>query len=56
VADMPDRNEPGTGCVDWAQAMKTLANLGYQGGIGLEYFPTLPMAQSLQLTRETLGC
>ena len=55
VADMEDRHEPGTGTVDWPRVMQTLADLGYAGGIGLEYFPTLPMAQSLQLTRTTLA-
>lgn len=55
VADMDDRHEPGTGTLDWAKVMGTLDNLGYTGGIGLEYFPTMPMDQSLQQTRETLG-
>lgn len=56
VADMDDRNEPGTGTLDWAKIMQTLQDLGYSGAIGLEYFPTLPMDQSLALTRKKLGC
>ncbi|HQS69717.1 MAG: hydroxypyruvate isomerase [Novosphingobium sp. 17-62-8] len=55
VADMDDRNEPGTGTVDWPHVMRTLGDLGYAGAIGMEYFPTLPMDQSLELTRKTLG-
>ncbi|WP_298200718.1 TIM barrel protein [Novosphingobium sp.] len=55
VADMDDRHEPGTGTLDWGRIMQTLTDLGYTGGIGLEYFPTLPMDQSLQLTRATLA-
>jgi hydroxypyruvate isomerase len=55
VADMQDRNEPGTGSLDWAAVMQTLQGLGYSGAIGLEYFPTLAMDQSLALTRQTLG-
>lgn len=55
VADMPDRNEPGTGSVDWVQVMQTLRGLGYVGAIGLEYFPTLPMDQSLALSQATLA-
>lgn len=55
VADMPDRNEPGTGSVDWAQVTRTLRDLGYTGAIGLEYFPTMPMDQSLALTRQKLA-
>ncbi|WP_420381137.1 TIM barrel protein [Novosphingobium sp.] len=56
VADMDDRNEPGTGSLDWSKVMQTLDTLGYTGAIGLEYFPTLPMDQSLALTRQKLGC
>ena len=56
VADLDDRNEPGTGKLDWAKVMQVLRDLGYSGAIGLEYFPTLPMDQSLALTREKLGC
>lgn len=55
VADIDDRNEPGTGTVDWAHVMRTLNDLGYTGAIGMEYFPTLPMDQSLELTRKTLA-
>ncbi|NBC35095.1 TIM barrel protein [Novosphingobium sp. FSY-8] len=56
VADMDARNEPGTGSLDWGQIMQTLSDLGYAGAIGLEYFPTLPMDQSLALTQQKLGC
>lgn len=56
VADMDDRHEPGTGSLDWAKVMQTLQDLGYSGAVGLEYFPTLPMDQSLALTRQKLGC
>lgn len=55
VADMDARNEPGTGSVDWAHVMTTLRRMGYAGSIGMEYFPTLPMDRSLELTRTTLG-
>lgn len=55
VADMEDRNEPGTGSVDWPKVAATLDQLGYTGSIGMEYFPTLPMNQSLELTRKTLA-
>lgn len=54
VADMPDRNEPGTGSLDWSAVVQILQDLGYSGAIGLEYFPTLPMDQSLALTRQKL--
>nr|WP_246448023.1 TIM barrel protein [Novosphingobium flavum] len=55
VADMDERNEPGTGTLDWPRVMQTLRDLGYQGGIGLEYFPTLPIDQSHAKAREALG-
>jgi hydroxypyruvate isomerase len=55
VADMPARNEPGTGSVDWAKVTQTLRDLGYSGAIGLEYFPTMPMEQSLALSQQKLG-
>ncbi|QDX26187.1 TIM barrel protein [Sphingomonas suaedae] len=55
VADMPDRNEPGTGNVDWDQVRQTLRDLGYAGAIGLEYFPTMPMDQSLAQSRRMLA-
>lgn len=55
VADMDDRHEPGTGTVDWAKVMTTLKDLGYEGALGLEYFPTLPMDESLALTAKTLA-
>jgi len=55
VADMPDRNEPGTGSVDWDQVRRTLRDLGYAGAIGLEYFPTMPMDRSLAQSRQMLA-
>ncbi len=55
VADMPGRNEPGTGTIDWSKVMQTLRDLSYEGALGLEYRPTLPPAESLALTRKTLG-
>ncbi|WP_267433550.1 sugar phosphate isomerase/epimerase family protein [Sphingomonas sp. GM_Shp_1] len=55
VADIPDRNEPGTGSLDWHEVTRTLRDLGYTGAIGLEYFPTLPMEQSLALSRKALA-
>jgi len=55
VADMPGRNEPGTGTIDWPRVMATLHDLGYRGALGLEYRPTLAPTESLALTRRTLG-
>ena len=55
VADQPGRNEPGTGSLDWGKVVGTLRALGYEGALGLEYRPTMPIEPSLALTRETLG-
>lgn len=55
VADYPGRNEPGTGTIDWPKVIDTLKRLGYQGDIGLEYRPTMPIEQSLAKSREALG-
>jgi hydroxypyruvate isomerase len=55
VADMPGRNEPGTGTLDWGGIVATLGELGYAGAIGLEYRPTMPTAQSLAHARASLG-
>ncbi len=55
VADMDDRHEPGTGTLDWDKVTQTLRDVGYTGAIGLEYFPTLPMDQSLALSQEKLS-
>lgn len=55
VADMPGRNEPGTGTIEWAEAISELRTLGYDGTIGLEYRPTLPPLESLAAARAALG-
>lgn len=55
VADMPGRNEPGTGEVDWAAKIGLLRRLGYSGDIGLECRPSLPGLESVELSRRTLG-
>jgi hydroxypyruvate isomerase len=54
-ADTPGRNEPGTGVIDWLATVSALRELGYDGGIGLEYRPTLPAVESLVATRSKLG-
>jgi hydroxypyruvate isomerase len=55
IADMPGRNEPGTGEYDWDTIMREFRELGYTGPFGLEYRPTRPAAESLAMTRDTLG-
>ncbi len=55
VADMPGRNEPGSATLNWDKIIALLERLGYSGGIGLEYRPTMPALQSLAQTRTALG-
>ena len=55
VADLPGRHEPGTGDLPWATLPPLLRQRGYDGPIGLEYLPSLPIAESLALTRRSLG-
>jgi len=40
VADSPDRGEPGSGELNWRFIFAALAELPYEGWIGLEYNPT----------------
>ncbi len=39
VADVPDRNEPGTGEVNYQWLLPHIERLGYKGWIGAEYIP-----------------
>lgn len=54
VADLPGRNEPGTGGIDWPTLLADLRDLGYDGPFGLEYRPTRPALASLDLTKGAL--
>lgn len=49
LADAPGRGEPGTGALDWADRLGTLRRSGYDGPIGLEYYPQAGSAQSVEL-------
>lgn len=55
IADLPGRNEPGTGQLNWSDVLQRLKALGYQQAIGLEYKPTLPSLQSLASARQATG-
>ena len=39
VADVPGRNQPGTGEIHYGRVLRTLSNSGYAGYTGLEYRP-----------------
>ena len=52
LADAPGRGEPGSGELDWAERLGILRSSGYDGPIGLEYYPTQESAASVALIRE----
>jgi len=39
IADVPARNEPGTGEIGWEFVLRRIDELGYQGWVGCEYRP-----------------
>ena len=39
IADVPARNEPGTGEIGWHYVFRRMDELGYQGWVGCEYRP-----------------
>jgi len=39
IADVPARNEPGTGEIGWAFVFRRMDDLGYRGWVGCEYRP-----------------
>ncbi|GAA5086383.1 hydroxypyruvate isomerase [Microbacterium yannicii] len=48
LADAPGRGEPGTGNIDWTARLGDLRASGYDGPIGLEYYPQTPSAESVK--------
>lgn len=47
VADTPGRHEPGTGEINYAFVLRRVAQSGYAGWVGLEYAPSVAVAQGL---------
>ncbi|MFY9314367.1 MAG: hydroxypyruvate isomerase [Burkholderiales bacterium] len=48
IADVPDRNEPGTGEINFPWLLAHIDRLGYQGWIGAEYIPRGDTAEGLK--------
>ena len=55
VADAPGRHEPGTGTIDWAVIAGWLSASGYAGAVGLEYMPSQPTVDSMELIRKAVA-
>ena len=48
VADVPGRNEPGTGEINYRNVFKAIDELGYKHYVGLEYRPTADAAETIR--------
>jgi hydroxypyruvate isomerase len=55
VAGVPGRHEPDACELNYLFILKEIDRLGYQGCVGLEYWPTVDHAASLKRTRKYLG-
>jgi hydroxypyruvate isomerase len=55
VAGVPGRHEPRNAELNYPFILAELDRLGYQGGVGLEYWPTMNHAESLRQTRDWLA-
>jgi hydroxypyruvate isomerase len=51
IGDAPTRQEPGTGEINFANIRARLATLGYDGEIGLEFFPAQDEEMALRAVR-----
>jgi len=51
IADVPGRNEPGTGELDYSNIYRALGKLHYQGFVAMEYAPTSDPVTSLRTAR-----
>jgi len=54
VAGVPGRNEPYECELNYPFILKQIEKLGYKGGVGLEYWPTIDPAESLKRTKAYL--
>ena len=54
IADVPARNEPGTGEIGWPYVFRRMDELGYHGWVGCEYRPAAGTVEGLRW-RERFG-
>lgn len=55
IAQAPGRDEPDAAASDWTSTLRTLRTLGYCGAVGLEYKPSLPIAESVAKVCDATG-
>jgi len=55
LADVPGRQEPGTGAIDWPAVMRVLDVSGYRGAMGLECWPSRDPLSAVRRAMEVLG-
>lgn len=55
VADVPGRNEPGTGEISYGNVFRAIHESGYQGYVGMEYIPTKNVMQTLADVKRLAG-
>ncbi len=48
IADVPTRQEPGTGEINYPALRRKLGELGYDGLVGLEFYPSTTEAEALE--------
>lgn len=51
IADIPTRQEPGTGEINFANIRAKMRELGFDGEIGLEFYPSTTEAEALARTK-----
>ena len=51
IADVPTRQEPGTGEINFANIRAKLRDLGFDGEIGLEFSPSTTPVEALARTQ-----
>jgi hydroxypyruvate isomerase len=55
TADVPGRNQPGTGEINYANVFAAIDKLGYDRYVGLEYSPTVSSAETIRTTAALAG-
>jgi hydroxypyruvate isomerase len=55
IADAPGRGEPGSGNINWPACLAEIRRSGYNGPIGLEYYPTIDSAKSARYIQQLVA-